>query len=275
MKKSSAIGASAMIAVGFAAIIGFRLLDQPGENSISVNEPTQCRIGELVTLDAASSDFDSIVWTIDPETLNFKIINEGRQAIFSSEVPGEFVVTVATSKDNAVALAIVKLQVAGSLEIRGDIHLGPGGVQGNIRGVLPFGPAQLPIPFGLKPKNDSIEAVVVPNPFGENVKTFKFVPKPKLEPIDVSNWLPTNQTRLGKVIKNLQTVDGLIDADRFESEDEITQAALWSVKRATNNSNTWKPFIVNYSNYLEKATSKQDCALRTKHVLQSLKNATT
>jgi hypothetical protein len=294
MNKSKSLGAVSLIVIGFAAVIGYRLVDSQtaGDADISVESPTECRIGELVTLDAASSEFDSIVWNIDPETPNFKIINEGTQAIFSSEFPGDYVVTVATCKGKAVALAIVKLQVGYSFDVlppgpvrpQFEVPPLPGGFEPNNKfgidfktgfsGTLPVGKSNIPLNNNVPQNNGNTQCC----PQNDNNVAPRFNPVPvpnDTRTPNIRDWLPSNRAKMGKVIGNLRNIDGLIDSERFESKDEIVQAAVWSIKRATNDSDDWKPFIVNYSNYIEKATNKEDCKQKTKTILQSLENATT
>ncbi len=65
------------------------------ECQITINGPELFQPGQLIILDASGSTATSLTWTILPFTTNFKVIDNGRQAIFTSNgEKKEYVVVV-------------------------------------------------------------------------------------------------------------------------------------------------------------------------------------
>lgn len=249
-KKNNLVAAvAAIIMVGAFGYPAYQMAT-PEEAQITLIAPKECRVGELVTFDASDSDMDNIAWSIFPPTTNFKIINEGKQAIFSAEQPGNFTVTVAVSNDKKVALTVTHLVVLGSDSLIPDI----------------INVINSPvIPFSLKPQFE------VP-PLQPDEK--------EPQTLDIRSWSPQKpeSNRISKMIKSLTDLVNMMEKDNFETKDEMVQATAWTMDRATQKDETWKPFIINFIKYLEGATSKSDCISRVNQVLQSLmklQNATT
>ncbi len=67
-------------------LISFSMYDHWNSNDcqITINGPVLFQPGQLIELDASTSTATNLTWTILPYTDNFKIIDSGRKAIFSS-----------------------------------------------------------------------------------------------------------------------------------------------------------------------------------------------
>jgi len=245
MKKKMTIG-SAVVAV--LALFFTPLVYENYQNAeVVLTAPVDCRVGELVTLDASDSEMDSITWNISPPTMNFTIIDGGKQAIFSAEKVGNYIITVAVVNGKKVDLKITKMAVKEPINVKEPI-----------KQVINFDRVKNLLDDLVPPDNEKMQCDLNDPQ-----------PQPKID-----SWLPpSNRPLLDRVIKSLGILDGLTDKNRFESEDEMTQAALWGVKHATNGDESWQAFNINLKKYLESSTSQDDCAQKIKNVLDSLKNA--
>lgn len=76
---------------------------------IVLTAPEQCEVGELVRIDATSSDVDSLTWDILPPTPDFEVIN--KRAFFSGRKKGEWLVVVAGAKGGQSFLSHMKITV--------------------------------------------------------------------------------------------------------------------------------------------------------------------
>ena len=249
-KKNLFTMLAAVIMVGAFGYPAYQM-SQVDEAQISLVAPKECRVGELVTFDATDSDMDNIAWCIFPPTTNFRIINEGKQAIFSAEQPGDYTVTVAVANGKKVALTITHLHVLGS-----DSPLIPSLLDNVIPSLLD----------NVAPRFKQFEVPPLQNP--EQFDS---------QPLDIRSWLPQKpQARsIDRVVKSLTNLSNMMKRDNFETEGEMIQAVAWSMSRATQKNETWEPFIINFTKYLENATSKQDCINQVDQVLQGLINETT
>lgn len=72
-----------------------------------------CEVGELVRIDARASDVQGLSWEVLPPTPDFEVITNERSdyALFSSRVPGEYLIIIAGAKDGQAFLKYVKLVV--------------------------------------------------------------------------------------------------------------------------------------------------------------------
>ena len=69
---------------------------------IILNAPDSGVIGELIELDASKSSATSFTWRVIPNTDNFKIIEDGRKAIFCSGRPGTYTFILSAAKRDTV-----------------------------------------------------------------------------------------------------------------------------------------------------------------------------
>lgn len=223
----------------------------PELNTVSLEAPEVCKIGQLVVLDASMNEMDDITWDISPITFNFRIIDGGKKAIFSSEKAEDYTITVAIAYRDKVHLVITKLVVT---SIDPDLDSTKIVLPGTIENILP----------------DPVKIVLPINP----VKIVLPIPDEDDPELNIVPWLPSDlnldPSQITKIIKNLNILSNLIDKDRFETKDEIIQAVIWSIKRSTKEDEVWEPFTLNFLKYLENSISKQDCARKVKNILTHL-----
>ena len=79
--------------------------------------PDECEVGELVRLDARTSEVDSIVWKIIPATDDMEIVDDGKRCFFSSRAPGVYTIILAGAKGGEAFLEHRTLTVAGGVEV--------------------------------------------------------------------------------------------------------------------------------------------------------------
>lgn len=80
-----------------------------------VKGPESCDIGELVRIDATASQCESLVWRIIPESKDFEAVDGTKRAMFSSRVPGTFLVVVAGAIDDKPHMNIHTITVVGTV----------------------------------------------------------------------------------------------------------------------------------------------------------------
>jgi hypothetical protein len=88
--------------------------------SIVLRAPDKAKVGQLVILDVSESTANSFRWEPQQKTANFLVIDDGRRAVFSAEVGGEYTFVVAAAKDNTVDVKIHTIKVAGGPAEPGD-----------------------------------------------------------------------------------------------------------------------------------------------------------
>lgn len=81
----------------------------PAQSTAIVNGPTQAAAGDLVILDASSSDCDTLAWSLANSDKSFLPVEGGTKCVFASGQPGEYVFMLATAKGNADGTATVAL----------------------------------------------------------------------------------------------------------------------------------------------------------------------
>lgn len=84
------------------------------EAEIIIIAPTEVKIGELVILDVSQSIANEFEWMIVPETDDFLIIDDGRRAVFSSGVAGEFMFIIAGAVGDSVDVKRHVVRVVGN-----------------------------------------------------------------------------------------------------------------------------------------------------------------
>lgn len=72
------------------------------EAKIVLSAPSSARVGELVRFDVSASVADCFKWLVTPPSQDFEVYAEGRKAVFSGRMPGEYVFVVAAAKDSTV-----------------------------------------------------------------------------------------------------------------------------------------------------------------------------
>lgn len=77
--------------------LGIKYLWSRSTVDINLKNLDSYEIGELVILDASASRADKLIWRILPKTDNFKIINKGKCALFSSSKPIDYTVIISAS----------------------------------------------------------------------------------------------------------------------------------------------------------------------------------
>jgi len=246
----------AMIFITMGAFIYTKTHNRSKEITVTLEAPEKCKIGQLITFDASMNQIDDITWDISPLTLNFRIIDGGRKAIFSSEKAENYTITVAISYNNKVYLVINKMEVISNSIDPVNIDIDPVDID--------------PVNIDIDPVNIDIDPVNIDIDIPLPIDILPDKNEKEDDPnLNIVPWLPLDYQNLNldKIINNLNVLSNLIDKNRFETEDEMVQAVIWSIKRATQEDKIWEPFILNLSKYLENSTSKQNCAQRIKNVL--------
>jgi len=77
-------------------------LDEDDLAEVIIAAPAEIKLGKLVVLDVSQSVGNKFEWMVVPETEDFLVIDEGRRAVFSSGVPGEFMFIVACAVNDSV-----------------------------------------------------------------------------------------------------------------------------------------------------------------------------
>jgi len=72
------------------------------EAKIVLSAPSSARVGELVRFDVSASVADSFKWLVVPPSQDFEVYAEGRKAVFSARMAGEYVFVVAAAKESTV-----------------------------------------------------------------------------------------------------------------------------------------------------------------------------
>jgi len=93
---------------------GYVITPGPIVNSkaeIIIEGPTEIKIGQLARLTVEKSNSKTFKWKVLPATDNFQVYDDGRRAVFSSPVMGEFVFIVAGANDGDVDVMTLTLRV--------------------------------------------------------------------------------------------------------------------------------------------------------------------
>lgn len=87
-----------IVALSLAVSLLLGLVFAQEYNAVSaqvvIKAPAQAKVGQLVVLNVADSDAASFTWKVEPSTNNFLVIENGKQAVFSSEVGGDYLFIV-------------------------------------------------------------------------------------------------------------------------------------------------------------------------------------
>jgi hypothetical protein len=76
-----------------------------------IKSTTSAAVGELVIFDAGVSDADAYVWHVLPNTKNYRVIDGGKQLVFSATTEGEYLFICAMTKGGKVDLVVKRLVV--------------------------------------------------------------------------------------------------------------------------------------------------------------------
>jgi hypothetical protein len=87
---------------------------------IVLKAPDKAKVGQLVVLDVSESIATNFRWESQQKTTNFLVIDNGRKAVFSAEVGGDYTFVVAAANGNTVDVKIHTIKVAGGLPQPGD-----------------------------------------------------------------------------------------------------------------------------------------------------------
>lgn len=87
------------------------VVEKPVVAKVVLKAPATATIGQLVVLDVTDSIGESFEWHVSPDTGNFLVIDNGRRAVFSTPVGGDFVFTVGTALNSTVNVKIHTVRV--------------------------------------------------------------------------------------------------------------------------------------------------------------------
>lgn len=85
---------------------------EPTTAQITLDAPDTARVGELIRFDASESTADSFKW-IHPETKDFLTYDNGKHAVFSARVRGEYQFILACAKEGEVDVVSHTVRVIG------------------------------------------------------------------------------------------------------------------------------------------------------------------
>jgi len=84
-----------------------------GAAQVVLQAPEKARIGELVRFDLTKSTADSVKWVVSPGSKDFETYAEGRRAVFSARVPGEYLFIIAVASGGTVDVIQHTVRVEG------------------------------------------------------------------------------------------------------------------------------------------------------------------
>jgi len=87
------------------------LLERDEDAMLVVETTLEVKIGQLVIIDVSQSTGNKYKWSVMPETPNFRVFDEGRVAVFSSGVPGDYTFFVSCCADDEVDHKIIVIRV--------------------------------------------------------------------------------------------------------------------------------------------------------------------
>lgn len=78
---------------------------------IIIEGPAEIKVGQLARLTVEKSNGKTFKWKVLPATDNFQVYDDGRRAVFSSPIIGEFVFIVASANDGDVDVKTLTIKV--------------------------------------------------------------------------------------------------------------------------------------------------------------------
>jgi predicted secreted protein len=87
---------------------------------VVLKAPDKAKVGQLVILDVSESTAASFKWELRTKSTNFLVIENGKRAVFTAEVGGEYTFVIAAAKGDTVDVVIHTVKVAGAPATPGD-----------------------------------------------------------------------------------------------------------------------------------------------------------
>ena len=87
------------------------LLERNNDGMLIVETELEVKIGQLVIIDVTQSSGNVYKWSVMPETENFRVFDEGRVAVFSSGVPGDYTFFVSCCASDELDHKIIVIRV--------------------------------------------------------------------------------------------------------------------------------------------------------------------
>lgn len=194
---------------------GLTDLDIVGEAVVVITAPKEVKLGKLVVLDVSESTGNKFKWMVVPETEDFLVIDDGRRAVFSSGVPGEYMFIVACAAGDSVD---VKKHIV------------------RILGISP------------PPPIDPIDPVNPPNPIHITSELGK-----KVTSWCEKVQSPTRSSEARQLAGGFESVASQIDAGILTSAYEIIQSTTDANKGALGDRlQVWIPFLRGLQSELEQ-----------------------
>lgn len=120
MNKSNVVAAAVLAVAALLAATPFigsfgtpAVFTDGDQAKVVIKAPEKVKVGQLVTLDVSGSTASTFSWQVIPPTENFRVIEGGKEAVFSSQVGGDYLFVVAVGKDDTVDVQVHKVTVTG------------------------------------------------------------------------------------------------------------------------------------------------------------------
>jgi hypothetical protein len=207
---------------------GLTDLDIVGEAVVVITAPKEVKLGKLVVLDVSESTGNKFKWMVVPETEDFLVIDDGRRAVFSSGVPGEYMFIVACAAGDSVD------------------------VKRHIVRILSISPP---------PPIDPIDPVSPPNPTRIMSELGK-----KVTSWCVKVQSPTRSAEARQLADGFESVASQIDAGILTSAYEIIQSTTDAHKGALGDRlQVWIPFLRGLQAELEQRADNRTLVSPAQH----------
>jgi len=80
---------------------------------IVISAQESAEVGELVRFDVSGSTADSFKWVLVPESIDFEVYDEGKQAVFSARHPGEYMFIVGCAYEGTIDIVTHIITIEG------------------------------------------------------------------------------------------------------------------------------------------------------------------
>jgi len=127
MNKQSLLTAIVLAVVALCAAVPFlqrvptpAVFTDGDTAKVVLKAPDKVKVGQLVTLDVSASTANTYSWKVIPPTENFRVIEGGKEAVFSSQTGGDYVFVIAVAKDDTVDVHVHTIKVTGGQPQPGD-----------------------------------------------------------------------------------------------------------------------------------------------------------
>jgi len=112
--NQTASESQAPLTVNYTALTtDYDLTSTDGQATIIIHAPEVGEVGELVRFDVSESVAESFRWLVVPETGDFEVYNDGKNAVFSARRPGEYMFIVACAFKGTVDVATHVITIQG------------------------------------------------------------------------------------------------------------------------------------------------------------------